>query len=215
MGLTADKQDNFYAVWLDMRTGKHNQVYFSNLYGNANRWSTNFLLYRSPDGHVCECCKPNVYAEGNNVAVMFRNWLDGSRDLYLMQSHDKGQSFEKAQKLGEGTWKLNGCPMDGGGVAIDPAGVAHTAWQRLGTIYFCRPGEQEQALGMGRTCSIATDGNATVVAMQTGDTLKLIRPQQQATTIVGNGSFLQSMPLSDNSVLCVWEQDGVIQFKKM
>src|SRR5579872_345707 len=79
MGLAADRGNNFYAVWLDIRTGKHNQVYFSRLTANDKRWSSNKLLYQSPDGHVCECCKPSIYAKGGQVAVMFRNWLDGSR----------------------------------------------------------------------------------------------------------------------------------------
>jgi hypothetical protein len=214
MGLTADKEDNFYAVWLDIRTGKHNQIYFSSLAGNSKAWSPNRLLYQSPDGHVCECCKPNVSAEGKNIAVMFRNWLDGSRDLYLIQSTDQGQSFGKAKKLGEGTWKLNGCPMDGGGVAIDVSGVIHTVWQRKGVVYYCRPDQEERSLGEGRACSIASNGKTAVISMQKGDTLKLIHPGQNLTTVIGTGSFLQSFPLPGNSILCVWEQDGAVQFKK-
>ena len=213
MGLAADDRDNFYAVWLDIRTGKQNEIYFSSLAGGSKAWAPNRLLYRSPDGHVCECCKPNVYAEGTEVAVMFRNWLGGSRDLYVIRSHNKGRSFEQAQKLGEGTWKLNGCPMDGGGVTIDPTGGVHTVWQREGNVYYCRPGEKERLLGKGRICSIAGSG-APVISMQTGDTVKLIRPLQGNTTVIGTGSFLQSLPLPDNSVLCVWERDGVINFKK-
>src|SRR5262249_34635761 len=108
MSIAADRQDNFYAVWLDIRTGRNNQIYFSTLSGNTKKWSSNTLIYQSPDGHVCECCKPSIYANGKTVAVMFRNWLNGSRDLYLLKSSNKGQSFEKAQKLGEDTWKLNG-----------------------------------------------------------------------------------------------------------
>jgi len=214
MGIAADKNDNFYAVWLDIRTDKKNQIYFSALSGKAKEWSPNTLIYRSPDGHVCECCKPSVYAEGKTVAVMFRNWLGGSRDLYLLRSSDKGQSFGKAQKLGEDTWQLNGCPMDGGGVTIDPSGGIYTAWQRKGFVYYCRPGEKELNMGKGRTCSI-TGGGEPVVSMQNGDTLKLIKLHQQRTIVVGTGGFLQSMPLSDNTTLCVWEQDKAIKFKKV
>ena len=36
----------------------------------------------SPDTTVCECCKPSVVIEGNNVYVMFRNWLNGNR-IYI------------------------------------------------------------------------------------------------------------------------------------
>jgi hypothetical protein len=47
------------------------------------------MIYTSPDSTVCECCKPNVAMKGNNVYVMFRNWLHGNRDLYLIQSSDE------------------------------------------------------------------------------------------------------------------------------
>jgi len=211
MGIAADRQDNFYAVWLDIRTGKRNQVYFSTLTGDERRWSPNRLVYQSPDGHVCECCKPNVYAEGKEIAVMFRNWLDGSRDLYLLRSHDKGQTFDPAEKLGEGTWKLNGCPMDGGGVVVDASGVTHTVWQRNGMVYYCRPGEKELSVAKGRACSIAGD----VISLQSGDTLQLFHVQRESATIVGTGSFLQSVPLSDHHILCVWEENKTIYFKRV
>ena len=50
---------------------------------------------------------------------MFRNNVNGSRDEYLVESRDGGRSFAAARKLGSGTWPLNGCPMDGGGLAIE------------------------------------------------------------------------------------------------
>lgn len=214
MSIAADKNDNFYAVWLDIRTGKHNEVYFSTLSGSAGHWSPNRLIYESPDGHVCECCKPNVYAEGRTVAVMFRNWLGGSRDLYLLRSKNKGQSFDKAQKLGEDTWKLNGCPMDGGGIAIDRSGAIHTVWQRKGIVYYCQPGQKELSVGKGRICSIVT-GREPVISMEKGDTLEIIKPLLQHTKIIGRGGFLQSMLLPDNTTLCVWQQDKAIKFKKV
>jgi hypothetical protein len=214
MGIAADNNDNFYAVWLDLRKGKKNQVYFSTLSGSSRQWSPNKLIYESPDGHVCECCKPNVYAEGQNIVVMFRNWLGGSRDLYLLKSSNKGASFEKAQKLGEDTWALNACPMDGGGVAIDKSGNIYTVWRRKSTVYYCKPGEKEIKIGEGKTCSIALSPEP-LISMQTGDTLQLIRPGHEVQMVVGTGSFLQSMPVPGNGTLCVWEQGGVVKYRKM
>ncbi len=215
MGITADKNDDFYAVWLDTRTGNKNQVYFSSISGNAAHWSKNTLVYQSPDGHVCECCKPGITAEGSGVAIMYRNWLNGSRDLYLLQSSDKGRSFKAAQKLGKGTWKLNGCPMDGGGVYIDRSKAVHTVWQREGVVYYCKPGETETNIGKGRTCSISGTADNTVISMQTGDTVKVIKLSQKNKITVGTGSFLKSIVLPDNRILCVWEQDNKIKFKKV
>ena len=77
------------------------------------------MIYTSPDTTVRQCCKPSVAVKGNNVYVMFRNWLKDSRDMYLIQSKDGGDTFGHAQKLGIGNWKLNACPMDGAGLSIN------------------------------------------------------------------------------------------------
>lgn len=214
MSVAADRTDNFYAVWLDVRTGKHNQIYFSSIAGNATGWSKNEMVYQSPDGHVCECCKPSISAEGPAVGIMFRNWLNGSRDLYLLQSSNKGKSFMPAQKLGIGTWKLNGCPMDGGGLAIDPSGAMHTVWQREGYVYYCKPGETEMTMGKGRTCSIAGTVGNTVITMQKMDTLEAIKLPQKEIVPIGVGSFVKPLALPGNRLLFVWEQDGMIKYKK-
>lgn len=215
MGIAADKKDNFYAVWLDTRTGNKNQIYFSSSSDNASHWSKNTLVYQSPDGHVCECCKPGISAQGSEVAIMFRNWVNGSRDLYLLQSTDKGKSFKGAQKLGMGTWKLNGCPMDGGGIFIDRSNTVHSVWQREGIVYYCKPGEMEANMGKGRTCSITGSGENTIISMETRDTLKVVRLPQKNEITIGKGSFLKSIILPDNRILCVWEQDNMIKFKKV
>ena len=214
MSIAADKKDNFYAVWLDTRTGDKNQIYFTSASGGASHWSKNTLVYQSPDGHVCECCKPSIAAEGSGVAIMFRNWLNGSRDLYLLRSSDRGRSFKAAEKLGMGTWKLNGCPMDGGGVYIDPSMDVYTVWQREGYTYYCKPGQMETQLGKGRECSIAGTADNVVFTMQNRDTLKAIKLRTKSEITIGTGNSLKSIVLPDNKILCVWEQDNKIKFRR-
>ncbi len=86
---------------------------------------------------------PSVVVKGDNVYVMFRNWLKGNRDLYIIQSGDGGNTFGQAQKLGNGNWKLDGCPMDGGGLAVDKNGLIQTVWRREGKIFSATPGSTE------------------------------------------------------------------------
>ena len=145
MALSADGNTAF-AVWLDLRDG-HNKIYGAKSTDGGNSWSKNRLVYASPDTTVCECCKPSVAVKGDHVYVMFRNWLNGNRDLYLLQSTDGGKSFGQAEKLGNGSWKLQGCPMDGGGLAIDKNGNPETVWNRKGIIYACEPGHEEAEIG--------------------------------------------------------------------
>ena len=215
MGLAADKQDNFYAVWLDIRKEKKNNIYFSSFNGKGSKWTRNKLVYASPDEHVCECCKPSIAVQGSKVAVMFRNWLNGSRDLYTAISNNKGNDFASATKLGNGTWKLNGCPMDGGGVAIDKGGNVHTVWRREGVVYYAKPNEAELEIGKGKICSISTNNEKVVLSMQDGGNTKLIDLNSHIEATIGKGAFLKSVVLSDGKVICVWEDEDKINFKTM
>jgi hypothetical protein len=143
MALSADGL-NAYAVWLGVSGQKGQKLYGAKSADGGKTWAKNKLVYASPDSTVCECCKPSVAMNGNKVYVMFRNWLNGARDMYLITSANGGKSFGKPQKLGIGSWKLKGCPMDGGGIAINKSGNAETVWRREGNVYASIPGIPEK-----------------------------------------------------------------------
>lgn len=215
MNIAADDKDNFYAVWLDTRTGKHNQIYFSSLTSKAFKWSKNIMAYQSPDQHVCECCRPSIAVKRTNVALMFRNWLNGSRDLYVTRSSDQGKTFSPAVKMGMDTWKLNGCPMDGGGLCIGQSNAIQTVWQRKGDIYYATPGNPETYIARGRTCSFVGNGANPVITYQTGDTLKVVKFPQKAPMMIGTGGFLKAVQLNASTNFYVWEQDQQIRYRKL
>lgn len=212
-GLTAlgsDGNKNLVAVWLDLRNKKQNNLYGTRSSDGGKTWSKNFMVYTSPDGHICECCKPSVAIDGNNVFVMFRNWMKGSRDLYLSKSLDGGTTFSAAEKLGNDTWQLNGCPMDGGGLAIADHNSVQTVWRRKNKIYACAMGEEEKELGEGKSCSIASSGNKNVYAwVQKGKVVCLLPGGKKQEIGEGNLPVLKMM--NDKQVLCVWEQDKNIR----
>ena len=122
------------AVWLDSR-GSGTELWCRVSRDGGATWAGEVSIYQSPDGHICECCVPNVAISATGeVAAMWRNWLGGARDLYLATSRD-GRTFSPAQKLGTGTWKLNGCPMDGGGVAFNTTGQPLAVWRREKSVF--------------------------------------------------------------------------------
>jgi hypothetical protein len=213
MSITADKADNFYAVWLDIRTGGNNHVYFSSLAAKTGKWTKNIMVYKSPDGHVCECCKPNVAVNGTEVVIMFRNWLMGSRDLYVAKSMNSGRDFGPAQKLGIDTWKMSACTMDGGGILIGNKGAIHTTWQRKGDIYYAQPGQPETFIAKGRTCDISGPDDNLVLTYQNNDTVKMVSLKTKKITAIDKGAFLQTAVLAGNKTLCVWEQGSILKFK--
>jgi hypothetical protein len=132
--MAAGPDGRIYCVWLDLRDRNRefgNQIVGSVSTDGGCTWSTNQLIYRSPSGSVCECCHPAVtYDRQGNVYVMWRNSLEGRRDMYISVSRDGGKTFSTAEKLGSGTWQLAACPMDGGYLAVTAAGKVTTVWRR-------------------------------------------------------------------------------------
>lgn len=209
LDLQSDGEQNLFAAWLDVRKDRRNNIFGARSSDGGKTWKPNQLVYQSPDGHVCECCKPSVAMQGNSVAVMFRNFLNGSRDLYLMRSSNKGATFGSAEKLGAGTWKLNGCPMDGGGLAmLDDR--AETVWRRKDTVFAAAVGQKELALGIGRNCTMTTAGGREVYAwVEDGEVVVLTRADKKLR--VGKGSLPVLKGLANNQVIVVWQRDKEIE----
>ena len=163
-GLTALSADgsNLIAAWLGVNNPKGQTLYGARSEDGGKTWSRNVIVYASLSGTVCECCKPSAVVSGNNVYLMFRNFLNGDRDFYLAKSSDNGKTFGPAEKLGNGSWKLNGCPMNGGGLAVNKDNIPQTVWRREGEIFSAQPGAPERKIGEGRSCSIESINNKNV-----------------------------------------------------
>jgi hypothetical protein len=139
-----------FITWLDLRLGK--MALFAAESTDAGRtWTPNTPIYRSPEISICECCHPSVHFDAaGNLAVMFRNSLDGSRDLWLMTRPAGAKEFSTPRKQGEGTWKLKGCPMDGGDILPGADGQFASVWQRDGEIFFQAPTGPERSIARGK-----------------------------------------------------------------
>ncbi len=201
--------ENAFAVWLDLRDDNHNKLYGARSGDGGKTWSKNIQVYASPDTTICECCKPSVIIKHKTVYAMFRNWLKGNRDLYVIKSADGGNTFAEAQKLGNGNWALNGCPMDGGGIAVSDNNDIQTVWRREGKIYSAVPGAPEKEIGEGRSCALAiVNGNTFYTWVENGNVIVLKSKGEKI--IVGKGIQPIIKQLDDNTLICVWENDKQI-----
>jgi hypothetical protein len=164
--VAASPQGRFASAWLDHRAGSA-EIWSSYSDDGGKTWSKNVRAYRSPDGHVCECCHPSVaFGPKGELYVMFRNWLGGSRDMYLSTSQNGGNAFEPAVKLGQGTWPLNACPMDGGSVGVRADGSIDAIWRRERAVFASRPGQAEVEISSGTQPWLAIGPNATSMVWQ-------------------------------------------------
>ncbi len=164
-----------FVTWLDLRNGK------MELWGAASKdgsrsWAKNEQVYRSPDKSICECCHPSALFDADgNLAVMWRNSIEGSRDMWLTTRAKGAAQFSAARKLGEGTWKIAGCPMDGGRILALGGGQFGAVWQRNGEVFISRGEGAEMNLGKGKQPVAVHTGNAPpmVIWQQGADLVSL------------------------------------------
>ena len=206
--LAADARGNLFAAWLDKRGGTGAKLYGARSTDGGASWSKNVLIYQSPEGNICECCHPSVAIDPDGQAmVMWRNWLGGSRDMYLTRSRD-GASFSKPEKLGKGSWPLNACPMDGGGLAAT-ATKTITAWRRGEDVFLAEPGRQEARIGTGKDVALALNGDRTYVSW-TEESKVVLWSDGRTEVLSGAGGFSALTGLPGGGVLAAWEEKGAI-----
>lgn len=211
MSLAVDG-DKAYAVWLDSRSNKGQQLFGALSTDGGMTWSRNINIYTSPDTTICECCKPNVVMKNGKVYAMFRNWVKGNRDMYLIQSNDSGKSFGEAVKIGNGSWKLNGCPMDGGAIVLDNNAEPEVLFRRESMLYTARPGSPEKELAEGRNGSIALVRGKTAYAFGQKGNVILLMPGGIKKDI-GKGSLPVIINFKDQ-IFCVWENAKQVMFSR-
>lgn len=212
--MAADAKGNLFATWLDLRS-KGTKLYGARSTDGGLTWSRNVEIYSSPGGTICECCDPSVMIDSDGrIWAMWRNFLDGSRDLYTTSSAD-GIHFETAKKLGSGTWKLNACPMDGGGFAVDHGRVV-SAWRREGDVFLAGSNGVEKRVGTGKDVAIAQGRDGSYVAWTKGGGIQLLTPGgAEPVTLAPEGSYVNLVALPDGAVIAAWEGREGIETKRI
>jgi hypothetical protein len=211
--LASDGKGTLLAAWLDKRGGKGTKLYAARSDDDGATWSKNIAVYQSPDGSICECCHPSVAIDATGrMLVMWRNSLGGARDMYMATSRD-GVTFSTAQKLGTGTWHLNACPMDGGGIAVSSTRVV-TAWRRDGTIFLAEPGQPEKQAGAGKDVALALARSHTYALWVNGTSLEAwIDGKLEVLSAAGAFPSVTSLPAG--GALAAWEENGTVEIHRL
>jgi hypothetical protein len=210
--LAGDGHGTLFAAWLDLRR-EGTRLYGAWSKNSGATWSKNVLVYESPDGTICQCCHPSAAFDNDGALdVMWRNCLDGSRDFYLLHAGANRQ-FGKPEKLGNGTWKINACPMDGGGIAHEGA-RAVTAWRREEDLFLDEPGQPEQKLGEGKDIALAASHDR-VAALWVKDSQLHAWSEGKTETIARQAAFPNLVALPGGGFLAAWEENGAIETKRL
>lgn len=198
------------AAWLDLRQ-KGTRIYAAVSKDHGAIWEPDTLVYESPSGTVCQCCHPSVaIAADGTIAVMFRNSLDGNRDMYVTVSKDAGRTFVAARKQGTGSWPLEACPMDGGDVEWTNS-YTTSVWRREGEVLTVVGDGAEQPLGPGADPVIGVYRRTLDLAWTSPDGI-MLRRDSQAPLRVDAGRFPVLIAQSDRTLLA-WEHDGKVHLR--
>ena len=111
-----------------------------------------------------------------------------------------------------GTWKINGCPMDGGGLAHDGPKTI-TAWRRVDDVYLAEPGRAEVKLGQGKDIALAAGSGRLWVAWIKGTALQLWN-NGKVEDVASNAAFPNLAALPGAGVLAAWEENGGISIAR-
>lgn len=213
-GLAVAPDGRVFAAWLDLR-GERTQVFGADSADGGRSWSANRLVYRAPAGQtVCECCHPSVaFQARGGLRVMWRNAIHGARDMWTAERPAGAEEFGPGRKLGDGTWMLKACPMDGGGLFPTADGFG-TIWQRAGRVIHVSPGGGERDLGAGTQPVATTAGGRAIAVWQDGSTLRArtLGTPGPVTLLAPEGRFpsLAGGPGSSRALVAYERGDGIV-----
>ncbi len=215
--LAAGKAGRFHAAWLDLRSGK-TQIWAASSADGGRTWAE-AKAYESPSGKVCECCHPSIAADvRGRVAILFRNALDGNRDMHRIDSPDDGRTWGKTVKLGTGTWSLGSCPMQGGRIAAASGGKENAVWVREEDVFLTGPGGGERRIGKGLSPWLA-EGPGGVWAVwqreKTGGGIQILRPGGKPERLEEEGAWPVIAGGPDAGVIAAWESGGGICVRRL
>jgi hypothetical protein len=207
--MTVSPDGQLFVTWLDLRAGK-TELWSTTSRDGGRTWAKNEQVYRSPDTTICECCHPTALFDADgNLAVMWRNAIQGNRDMWMAVRPKGAAQFSAAKKLGQGTWQLNACPMDGGRIVALGGGKFAAVWQRAGEVFYSASEGAETRLGKGKQPVGISGGNSVRVLWQDGADLVAanLPAENNVHRIAADARFAVAVNASKpNATLIAYEQ---------
>jgi len=140
---------------------------------------------------------------------MFRNSLDGNRDMYLVppMTVERRSAQRPNSALHLETGRL---PDDGGALQVDAGGNPISVWRREGDVFLSLGPNREQRLGAGRQPILAATPRGPILAWMEGKALKVKR--QGRRTPPCSTAMLPSkhVALEDGRSVLAWERRRIV-----
>ncbi len=135
--LAADRAGDVYVFWHAPMPGMEGEgnrrVWMARSGDDGKAFEPEKPVFEKPTG-ACGCCGMSAFAdERNNLYVMYRSATETvNRDMYLLVSQDRGQTFEGADIS---PWKIGACTMSLEYLSTSSVGVL-ASWETKGNVYY-------------------------------------------------------------------------------
>ena len=137
--VAADAAGNVYVLWHAPEPGKEGEgnrrVWITRSRDEGKTFARERVAYNQPTG-ACGCCGLNAFANRSGALyVLYRSATEMvHRDMYLLVSHDKGDTFQ-GEDISK--WNVGSCVMSSESFSAGPAGVL-AAWETEKQAYYGR-----------------------------------------------------------------------------
>jgi hypothetical protein len=145
--IAADGSGHVYVFWhAPLSTGKKDEadrrVWMARSSDNGKTFEPERVAFDKPVG-VCGCCGMNAFADSRgNVYALFRSATEMvHRDMYLLASRDRGETFQGAEIA---KWNVGYCVMSSEAFAQGSAGPL-AAWETEKQVYYAPVNAETEA----------------------------------------------------------------------
>lgn len=135
--LAADRAGNVYVFWHAPAPGTEGEgnrrVWMARSGDDGKTFDPEKPVFERRTG-ACGCCGMSAFAdERNNVYLMYRSAAENvNRDMYLLASRDRGQTFEGTDIA---PWKIGACTMSLEYLSASTVGIL-ASWETKGNVYY-------------------------------------------------------------------------------
>lgn len=143
--LAVAKDGRIYVSWLDERNihvkkpstkgeGHHMESNRDLFLAHSTDGGRTFSANRKVASEACPCCKTALaVATDGTLYAGWRQVLPGNfRHIAVMSSTDGGANFSSPLIVSDDRWMLEGCPVSGPSLSVDPAGKLKVLWYAAG-----------------------------------------------------------------------------------
>lgn len=198
--LAVAKDGRIYVSWLDERNvhapepstkteGHHMESNRDLFIAYSTDGGRTFSANRKVASEACPCCKTSLAV--SNDGTLYAGWrqvLPGSfRHIAVVNSTDGGTTFSSPKIVSDDRWVLQGCPVSGPSLSVDPAGNLKVLWYAAGEanapgLYVSQSVDKGHSFSPRELVSQETVKGTPVLAMGADNTIALWQSAAVAET---------------------------------